>query len=191
MKNQKINTKVIVRIVFTLLLALPMSLLSQDSNKTPRISFGFNSGYMNSFTNNILNSGSSNDILITYTINPTIAINLGYNTCAYTKELSNMNHSVLHSGLLLGMDYFLKSNHDMLSSSVNLSLVNSFDSFDSFKNSHVDLLYRLNFYKTFYLGLGVNYTHNSISAFSADPFNNANLILQIGVRGIGFKFGRK
>jgi len=191
MKNQKFKTKMIVSIVLTLLLALPMNLLSQESNKTPRISFGFNSSAINSFTDNIINSGSSNDILIIYTVNPTIAINLGYNTTTYTKKDSNINQSVLHSGLLLGMDYFLKSNHEMLSSSVNLSLVNSFASFDSFKNSHVDLLYRLNFYNTFYLGFGVNYTHNSISAFSADPFNNTNLILQIGIRGIGYKFGRK
>jgi hypothetical protein len=156
-----------------------------------RISLGFNSSSINSFTNYKLNSGSSNDLLVSYGVNPSVAINLGYNASAYSRKLLNINQSVIHGGLLLGMDYFLKPRHEFLSSSVNLSLVNAFTSFKSFKNSHVDLSYRLNFHKTFYLGLGVNYTHNSIDEFSAAPFNNANLLLQIGVRGIGFSFGRK
>lgn len=191
MRNQKFKTNVFVKVVFTLLLAVPMNLLSQDLNKTSRVSFGFNSGSMNSFTNSILNSGSSNDLLVSYTINPVVAVNLGYNVSTYSKEVLNMNQSVLHSGLLLGVDYFMKPKHEFLSSSLNLSLVNSFTSFEDFKNSHVDLSYRLNFYKTFYLGLGVNYAHNNIPEFSMTPLDNVNLVLQIGVRGIGFKFGKR
>ena len=160
MKNQKFKTQVIAKIVLTLLLATPLSLLSQDIHKTPRISVGFNTSSMNSFTKNILESGYSNDLLVSYTINPAIAINLGYNTSYYSREISDIYQTKLHSGLLLGMDYYFKPKHQFLSSSVNLSLVNSFTSFEKFKNSHADLTYRLNFYKTFYAGIGVNNTHN-------------------------------
>lgn len=191
MKNQKFKTKVIVNIVVTLIVTIPMSLFSQGANKMSRISLGFNAASMNSFTNNILNSGNSNDLFISYAFNPALALNLGYNTSAYTKKTLHVNQSVSHSGLLIGVDYFLKPKHELLSSSLNLSLVNSFASFDSFKNSHVDMLYRLNFHKTFYLGLGVNYVHNNIPEFSAIQLENVNLVLQIGIRGIGFKFGRK
>ncbi len=191
MKNQKFKTKVIVNIVITLIVTMSMSLYSQDANQMSRISLGFNAASMNSFTNNNLNSGNSNDLYVSYAFNPAVALNLGYNTSAYTQKTLNVNHSVLHSGLLIGVDYFLKPRHEFLSSSLNLSLVNSFTSFEDFKNSHVDLLYRLNFYNTFYLGLGVNYAHNNIPEFSAIQLENVNLVLQIGVRGIGFKFGRK
>lgn len=190
MKNQKFKTKVIVNTVIALILAMPMNLFSQDNKMSSRISLGFNSGSMNSFTNNILNSGNSNDLFVSYAFSPAVVLNLGYNTSTYTKKILNINQSVLHSGLLIGMDYLLKPEHEFLSSSLNLSLVNSFTSFESFKNSHVSMSYRLNFYKTFYLGLGVNCTHNSVTEFSTVPFDNFNLILQIGVRGIGFKFGR-
>ncbi len=191
MKNQKFKTKVIVNIVITLIVTMSMSLYSQDANQVSRISLGFNSASMNSFTNNNLNSGNSNDLYVSYAFNPAVALNLGYNTSAYTRKILNVNHSVLHSGLLIGVDCFLKPRHGFLSSSLNLSLVNSFTSFEDFKNLHVDLSYRLNFHKTYYLGLGVNYTHNNIPEFSTIPLDNVNLVLQIGIRGIGFKFGRK
>jgi len=190
MKNQRFITQALAKIVLTLLLATPLNLLSRGIHETPCISVGFNASSVNSFTNNILDSGHSNDLLISYNINPAVAINVGYNTSAYSKKVSNIYQTALHPGLLLGMDYFLKPKHQFLSSSVNLSLVNSFTSFENFKNSHADLTYRLNFYKTFYVGVGVNYTRNSITSFSASPFNNTNLILQIGIRGIGFKFGK-
>lgn len=192
MKNQKFKKRrVIVKIVITLIFAIPLHLLSQNTNEMSRFSLGFNSSSVNSFTNNKLNSGSSNDSFVSYAVNPSVAINLGYNASTYSRKVLNINQSVIHGGLLLGMDYFLKPSHDFFSSSVNVSLVNAFTSFESFKNSHVDLSYRLNFHKTFYLGLGVNYTHNSIAEFSAVNINNANLLLQIGVRGIGLRFGRK
>lgn len=191
MKNHKFNTKMIVNVVMTLIVTMSMSLYSQDTNQMSRISLGFNVASMNSFTNNNLNSGNSNDLYVSYAFNSALALNLGYNTSAYTKKTLNVNQSVLHSGLLIGVDYFLKPRHEFLSSSLNLSLVNSFTSFEDLKNSHVDLSYRLNFYKTFYLGLGANYTHNNIPEFSTIPLDNLNLMLQIGIRGIGFKFGRK
>ncbi|MEA4975785.1 MAG: hypothetical protein VB046_08630 [Paludibacter sp.] len=191
MKNQKFKTKVIVNIVITLIVTMSMSLYSQDANQKSRISLGFNAASMNSFTNNILNSGYSNDLYVSYAFNSAVALNLGYNTSAYSKKTLNVNQSVIHSGLLIGVDYLLKPRHEFLSSSFNFSLVNSFTSFEDFKNSHVDLSYRLNFYKTFYLGLGVNYAHNNIPEFSANKLDNVNLVLQIGIRGIGFKFGRK
>jgi hypothetical protein len=181
----------LVKIVFALLVFTPACLFSQDINQMPRLSLGFNVGSMNSFTNNVLNSGSSRELLLSYMMNPRMAVSVGYNTSTYTREVAKVNHSVLYPGLLLGVDYFMKSKHTFLSSSVNLSVVNAFDSFDRFENTHVDLSYRLNFYKTFYLGLGVNYTRNSITELAPGQSQNANLILQIGIRGIGFKFAGK
>lgn len=56
---------------------------------------------MNSFTNNILNSGNSNDLFVSYAFSPAVVLNLGYNTSTYTKKIlkrDRRNHKSPNSG---------------------------------------------------------------------------------------------
>jgi len=177
--------------IFTFTVLTSSSLFAETPTVEPLVSFGFNTSQIQAFTDNTIPEGKSTNFLVTYTVNPKLAFSTGYNVSEYARMVADLKSSKVDKGLTLGMDYYFDPMNETFSPSLNLSATNSFTNFSNFKNYHVDLVYRINFPKSFYVGAGVNYTRNNISEFSSSAINNANAVLQIGFRDLGFYIGKK
>jgi hypothetical protein len=153
-----------------------------ENFSTSKFGFGLHSDLASIPLNDQNFQSSVAGIDLTYSVTNNLNFKIGMEN--WTLHQTALKQYQSYTGVKLGVGYFLPKKNEESNSDIELSMSasNSFAGFSSFKDYTADLGCRFYMFRSFYIGLGLRYTHNNTASFITTPIDDLNAYWQIGLQ---------